>query len=88
MWILISLLFQKPADLNQHCFQKRVKVMERKNMFHFFLSKYITDTFSKLSLIYSMQFLSLRVSKKADVVSLRGCRGTSESSWFAYAIST
>ena len=62
--------------------------MERKNMFHFFLSKYITDTFSKLSLIYSMQFLSLGVSKKADVVSLRGCRGTSESSWFAYAIST
>ena len=57
-------------------------------MFHFFLSKYITDTFSKLSLIYSMQFLSLGVSKKADVVSLRGCRGTSESSWFAYAIST
>ena len=62
--------------------------MERKNMFHFFLSKYITDTFSKLSLIYSMQFLSLGVSKKADVVSLRGCRGTPESSWFAYAIST
>ena len=21
MWILISLLYQKPADLNQHCFQ-------------------------------------------------------------------
>ena len=28
-WILISRIHQKPADLDPHCFQKRVKNLEK-----------------------------------------------------------
>ena len=37
VWIQNSWLIQKPADLDLHCFQKRVSNFEKKSMHHFFL---------------------------------------------------